>query len=420
MPSLDVGDISSHDLQVFPSDILRIEELSRSLSVIQNFLEYHQKTCYNDKEAPRLSLCPYGGPMHLDNNKEQSIVPCSEGETEMATKINQSVSIRGVKHWIRANSLQEFTDKILNLVDTPPEATKHLFQDYAWNWYETYSKPNVETATATTYKRQITRYLVPAFGDLAVEDITTDDVQRLFNKMTGAKTTKDKARVVLNQILDAAVEDKLISSNPLKSRRVRISGTASKCTVPYSVEQMRYLVQHINEIKNPVDRTYLALQALHPLRLEEVLGLQAADIDMENMVIHIRRAVTHPDRNQPEIKDTKTGSSTRSIGLSTLALPYLSIPSKNVFVLGGESPLSYTQVRRMCNRIKGDTGFSENITPIRFRTTVLTDLYDQTKDIKLAQTAAGHTTSAMTLKYYVKGRKTAAEATAAVDRAYAG
>ena len=66
-----------------------------------------------------------------------------------------------------------------------------------------------------------------------------------FNGMGGAKTTKDKARMVLNQILDAAVEDKLISSNPLKSRRLRITGKASKATPPYTVEQMRYLVQHI-------------------------------------------------------------------------------------------------------------------------------------------------------------------------------
>ncbi|MBQ1237267.1 MAG: hypothetical protein IIX70_03140, partial [Oscillospiraceae bacterium] len=44
------------------------------------------------------------------------------------------------------------------------------------------------------------------------------------------------------------------------------------------------------------------------------------------------------------------------------------------------------------------------ITPRRFRTTVLTDLYDATKDIKLAQRSAGHTTAAMTLKHYVHGR----------------
>lgn len=45
------------------------------------------------------------------------------------------------------------------------------------------------------------------------------------------------------------------------------------------------------------------------------------------------------------------------------------------------------------------------LSPRRFRTTVLTDLYDTTKDIKQAQTAAGHTTAAMTLKHYVKGRQ---------------
>ena len=238
--------------------------------------------------------------------------------------------------------------------------------------------------------------------------------------MAGAKTTKYKARMVLNQILDAAVEDKLITSNPLKSRRVKITGKASKPTAPYTVEQMRYLVQHIQDIHNPRDRAFLALQALHPLRLEEVLGLQPGDIDTDRMAIHIRRAVTHPTRNRPEIKDTKTTSSHRTIGLSALALPYLQTGAAGKFLFGGDKPLSYTQVRKMCQRIQRDTGFTESITPIRFRTTVLTDLYNQTKDIKLAQSAAGHTTSAMTLKYYVKGRETSSEAAAAVDRLYAG
>jgi integrase len=181
---------------------------------------------------------------------------------------------------------------------------------------------------------------------------------------------------------------------------------------------MRYLVQHIGDIQNPIDRAYLALQALHPLRLEEVLGLHTEDVDTERMEIHVCRAVTHPTRNQPEVKDTKTDSSHRTIGLSSLALPHLLADHTGPFLFGGDKPLSYTQVRRMCNRIKQDTGFDDNITPIRFRTTVLTDLYDQTKDIKLAQAAAGHTTSAMTLKYYVKGRATNANATSAVDRTY--
>ena len=361
---------------------------------------------------------------HLENCiMRPAFMPLSEGDnTDMASKhkINQPVYVNGEKRWITADTMQEFADKVVKLVSTPQDHGKHPFDRYAWNWFQTYSAPNIETVTATTYQRQLRLYLVPAFEGLAIEDITTDDVQRLFNGMSGAKATKDKARMVLNQILDAAVEDKLITSNPLKSRRVKITGKASKPTAPYTVEQMRYLVQHIQDIHNPRDRAFLALQALHPLRLEEVLGLQHSDIDTDCMAIHIRRAVTHPTRNRPEIKDTKTTSSHRTIGLSALALPYLQAEAAGEFLFGGDKPLSYTQVRKMCQRIQRDTGFTESITPIRFRTTVLTDLYDQTKDIKLAQAAAGHTTSAMTLKYYVKGRETSSEAAAAVDQLYAG
>ena len=59
----------------------------------------------------------------------------------------------------------------------------------------------------------------------------------------------------------------------------------------------------------------------------------------------------------------------------------------------------------MCERIQSDTGFSERITPIRFRTTVLTDMYDQTKDMKQTQQAAGHANVSTTMKHYVKGAR---------------
>ena len=72
----------------------------------------------------------------------------------------------------------------------------------------------------------------------------------------------------------------------------------------------------------------------------------------------------------------------------------------------------------MCARIEKDIGFDEKITPIRFRTTVLTDIYDSTKDVKLAQAAAGHTTAAMTLKHYIKGRESVAQTANVIDAAY--
>lgn len=346
----------------------------------------------------------------------------SQEENRMPMKINRSVVINGTRRWIHANSEQEYAEKLMKMagasVEKIPVSGKHIFGEYAENWFELYALPNIETATATTYKRQLKLHLIPAFGEKALEDLTTDDIQSLFNTMTGTKSTKLKAKMVLNQILEAALEDGYIHRNPLKSRRLKITGEVSKVTKEYTVEQMRFLIRNLGKVKKPTDRTYLALQALHPLRLEEVLGLKWEDIDFENLSLHVRRAVTHPTRNQPEVKTTKTEASVRVIGLSEIAAGYLTPGDPEAFVFGENAPFTYQKVRRMCERIKRDTGFEENVTPIRFRTTVLTDIYDQTKDVKTAQAAAGHASPTMTMRRYAKGRDIARQSSVVIDKIY--
>ena len=372
-----------------------------------NYVEKQTHLCYDASTK-----------MHLDNQTEADLMPCSEGESDMA-KINQAVIINGKKCWITAKTTQEFADKIASLLSGASPATgNHPFAEYAWNWFNTYSLPNIATVTATTYRRQIENYLIPAFAGLAVEEITPDHVQQMFNKMHVAKATKEKAKMVLNQILEAALEDKLISANPLCSRKVKVTGAASRPTRLYSVEQMRYLAAHLSEVKNPQDRAFLALLIYHPLRLEEELGLKGEDIDRDNLKIRICRAVTHPKRNQPEIKETKTVGSVRTLDLSVKALAHISETPDSEFILGGKKPLTYTLVRKICQRIREDIGFEEKITPRRFRTTVLTDIYDQTKDIKLAQQAGGHANFDTSLKHYIKGRETLRTATEAVENLY--
>lgn len=344
----------------------------------------------------------------------------------MGTKINRTVVVNGEKKWIHANTEQEYAEKLLKLYDAGKNVVsskvsskaQHNFSEYAKKWFDIYSKPTVETATAVTYERQLRLYLLPAFEGMALEDIGADEIQSLFTEMSGAKSTKDKARMVLNMIFESAVEDGIVQVNPLKSRKIKIHGRESEFTKEYTVEQMRFLISHLDDIRKTSDRMFLALMALHPFRLEEVLGLKWVDVEIVARAVYIRRAVTHPTRNQPEIKETKTKASRRIIGLSEIAIRYLEPGRPDEFIFGGEKPLTYTQVRRMCERIQRDTGFGESITPIRFRTTVLTDIYDQLKDVKAAQAAAGHTTSAMTLKHYVKGRETSRRTIDAIDKIY--
>ena len=337
-------------------------------------------------------------------------------------KIRREVTIGGVKRWISGNTEQEYAEKLiaaLHLDGTPQFVQrKHEFQKYAQQWFEVFSKPNVELVTATTYERQLRVHIYPILGELPVEEIAPVDVQKVFNAMSCAKETKIKVKNILNMIFEQAIEDGLIQRNPLHSRSIRITGKSSTPIKPYTVEQMRYLVQHIADVKKPMDRNYLALHTLHPLRPEEILGLQWQDIDFAEQTIRIERAVTHPHRNEPLLKGTKTDASRRVIDLVPQIIPYLTRSTGEHFVLGGEKPLTYTQTRKMCQRIQQDINFAEAITPRRFRTTVLTDLYDMTKDIKQAQAAAGHTTAAMTLKHYVKGRSEHRNTAAPIASAY--
>ena len=97
---------------------------------------------------------------------------------------------------------------------------------------------------------------------------------------------------------------------------------------------------------------------------------------------------------------------------------YLTVGEPEGFVVGGKKPYSYTQMRQMRKRVARDIQFDDKITPRRFRTTVLTDIYDGTKDIKMTQAAAGHTTSAMTLEHYTKGRMLNRDAAKTIADAY--
>ena len=356
-----------------------------------------------------------------------------DGKDNLMKKIRRPVQINGMTHWISAENEQEYAEKLLLFasnysLQTDPAltaislpSTKHNFREYALNWFETFSKPNIRTVTAKIYEQDLRCHILPVLGDIAVEDITVEDVQRVFNQMGNvAKASKQKVKIVLNQILEMAIEQTLLQRNPLHSRSLRITGKQSTETKPYSIEQIRYLAAHLNDLSRDSDRAWLALLISLPLRPEEVLGLRWQDFDPEKRTIYIHCTVTHPDRNMPEFAEcTKTDASRRTLVLPESIVPCLGKRGKDKdFIVGGEKPLSYTEVTRMRNRIKRETGFDDKITPRRFRTTVATDISSKTRDLKLVQHMLGHSTPQMTLKHYDKGRSTAVDASTAISEVY--
>ncbi len=338
-------------------------------------------------------------------------------------KIRREVLLHGVKVWVTADTEQEYADKLLRLAGAAASGgEKHPFKIYVQNWFEVFSKPNVANVTALTYERQLNNHIYPTLGDKMIEDVTPADVQKIFNSMPddAKQETKNKVKIVLNQIFKMAIDDGLIARNPLQSSSVKIKGKAASATEPYSVEQMRYLATHLEEIKRPMDRVWLAISISLPLRPEEVLGLKWADVDLENCVIHVHNTVTHPTRNEPEFKPyTKTASSVRDLTFPKEILAYLAEPGRpDEFMIGGTKPISYTQLRGIRKRVNWDTHFGETITPRRFRTTVATDISAMPHDLKLVQQMLGHASPQMTLKHYDKGRSGAIDASNAIGKCY--
>ena len=362
---------------------------------------------------------------HLENSI--AILPRDNEEERMPknkSKIRRTVVINGVNVWITADSEQEYADKLLRVAGNKksPSGQKHPFKDYSHRWFEVFSKPNVSSVTAYVYESQLRTHINPILGGMYLEDIRPDDVQRVFNNMPkDTKTsTKTKTKIVLNQIFKMALDEDLIVKNPLQSSSVKIKGLASTETPPYTIDQMRHMAAHLNDINNPTERAWLAISLSLPLRPEEVLGLLWEDIDEENHILYVRNTVTHPHRNAPEFKPyAKTASSIRSMVIPQEVLSYL--PRRGEpkdFVIGGKMPLSYTRVRGMCRRITEVMGFKETILPRRFRTTEATDISAMTHDLKLVQKMLGHSTPQMTLKHYDKGRGNTADATEAVRSCY--
>lgn len=348
-----------------------------------------------------------------------------ESEEFMSNTIRRHVRINGTTVWITAKTEQEYMEKVVRLSGgnvMPVSKPKHPFGEYALTWLNVFSRPNVERVTSVSYEQQLKNYILPVLGEMNLEDITPADVQKIFNNMGKRmkQESKNKVKTVLNQIFKMAMNDDIIAKNPLEAPSIRIKGEKSTPTVPYSVNEMRYMAEHLIDIQSGMDRAWLAISISLPLRPEEVLGLTWADVDEVNGVFHIRNTVTHPARNEPEFKTyTKTAASIRDLAVSEELLSCLPVRGKpNEFVIGGKTPLTYMQVRRMRERIQRDIQFDGSITPRRFRTTVATDISAQTHDLKLVQKMLGHSSPQMTLKHYDKGRSTTVDATDAITSCY--
>lgn len=342
---------------------------------------------------------------HLANGITQvENAPCLEGEKNMA-RIKSKITIDGKECWISADSIQGLVDKVVIASQQQAEQLQEksdapLFKEYVMRWFKVYCEPKVKITTAGCVRSYMRKHFIPFFGNKPMDCITVDDVQAFLNQRSklAERTLKDY-RMWLAQVFDAAVDDGYMAKNPARNKRIAIP--SRKVTEREALSEADYMdiLSNINKLHEK-DRLYVALAMLTGMRRGEILGLQYADIDRDGGWIHVRRNVTYPNVNKPIIGTPKSKKGYRNIPILPQLASLLPDCKDELFIFGGDKPLSHMQMVNTWARITKKIDM-HGATLHSLRHSFLTLASNSGIEPKTIQALAGHADVSITMNRYV-------------------
>ena len=285
----------------------------------------------------------------------------------------------------------------------PVSSDRALFAAYAWEWFESYKVPKLRPGTAMNYRLTIRKHLVPYFGQMHMNAITTADVQRFYNQHAHqARSTVRTMGILLHGIFESAIEDGLCTINPTRSKRLTMT-QRKKVREALPLEHAQDIIAGLPKLE-PKDRLLVALLIFTGIRRGEALGLQWADIDFERKLISIKRSVRFVG-NKGYIGPTKSSAGVRLIPLSPQLEEVLAqVDHGGKYLLGnGEFPITEMTYKRGWERICRTIDM-HGATAHVLRHTYIT-MAAAHLDIKTLQTIAGHADISTTMNRYAHGRE---------------
>jgi integrase len=120
------------------------------------------------------------------------------------------------ERWLKVSEVEALTGQWVN-----PKAGATPFGPYAEDWIA-FKRARVGQTTATNTESLLRSRVLPEFGARNLKQITVSDVRKWLAAMTGdglSPSTVYSYRRVLAHVLDQAVDDGLIVSNPVKKAK---------------------------------------------------------------------------------------------------------------------------------------------------------------------------------------------------------
>lgn len=192
------------------------------------------------------------------------------------------------------------------------------FSDYVDRWWWP-STASLAASTRDTYEKELRLRLRPAFGGTDMRDITRPMVQRMVDGC-GTRRVAEKALGTLRTILNQAMGDGLVQSNPASARYVmpEAGRRRDNGVVVGTYEAMGPLLSAMRDYARTDGGFCLALGSLGllaGLRPEERYGLDWDDVDLDARVVRVRRAYlsVSPREGGHDLKAPKTALSARAV-----------------------------------------------------------------------------------------------------------
>lgn len=348
--------------------------------------------------------------------------------------------------WISlyAQTREELYDKALEMKRKIEDETfrkkNPTVEEYCEKWLIMRSS-SVKENTLDGYARTIRKYIIPAIGEMYMDEVTTDDLRLLMVPISKKSASLyGKMNMLIKCIFYSAEESKIISYNPAAVLSAK-GGTPKQERKALTDEQVKILLDTIKDLP-PYNFVMIALYA--GLRREEILALKWDCVFLEESTpyISVRRAWRSVN-NRPVIStELKTPAAKRDIPIPSRLVECLKTAKeksnseyvisdskgevlaesqfvrvwKYIAVRSTEERCYYTHVngQKIKHVVKPKLGEHQSnnpklvytmdfqVTPHQLRHTYITNLIHACVDPKTVQYLAGHENSKVTMDIYAK------------------
>lgn len=195
---------------------------------------------------------------------------------------------------------------------------------YIGLWYDRLKDSGrVSERTLYGYKSYINLYLVPFFGAMTFSDINLGTFENFivwakktrYRKKPLGNETVNKIFVPLKTIFKSARNEfGWMGFDPFLGFKKLPEGDAYEKIMPFSIDEQRLLLKALPDHWRP----YFMFAFCSGLRQGEQIGLKAGDIDWENGMVHVRRAITKDESGNKMEGKTKNRYSRRSIKMGPI------------------------------------------------------------------------------------------------------